>query len=119
MENPNVGWTSLQFLGDRTWDGRSWTKLDQMMPAPGAGPMLTEPLREPFKNQVFGAVLGVVVLLPFSLWTLTALKAHPLEAGLQLAVLLPLLAWSLYLVLKTHTRRPDSYTRQPRPRSPQ
>lgn len=50
-------------------------------------------------------MLGLVIALPFALWTLTAISAHPLEASVQLVVLLGILGWSLRSVVKVHTRR--------------
>lgn len=67
--------------------------------------LLAEPIKEPIGNQRFWAVLGVVITLPFALWTLTAIVARPLEAGVQLVVLLAILGLSLRSVVKVHTRR--------------
>lgn len=90
---------------DRTWSNGAWRDTKPMAARAGAGALLAEPIREPRGNQRFWAVLGVVITLPFALWTLTAIGAHPLEAGVQLVVLLGILGLSLRSVVKVHTRR--------------
>jgi hypothetical protein len=90
---------------DRTWTGDGWQITDPMGQRAGAGALLAEPIREPKGNQVFAAVLGVALLLPFSLWMLAGLVSYPVEAALQLTVALPLLALALRSVARKHTRR--------------
>ena len=101
-----AGWLWLTpWERDRTWSGAAWLDTEPMAQRAGAGTLLAEPIKEPKGNQVFAAVLGVAVLLPFSLWMLSGLMSHPVEAALQLAVALPLLCLSLRSVAKKHTRR--------------
>jgi hypothetical protein len=101
-----LGWLYLTpWERDRTWSQGAWQDSEPTAPRAGAGTLLAEPIREPKGNQVFAALLGLLILLPFSLWMLTGLKAYPFEAGVQLAVALPLLGLSLRGVIKKHTRR--------------
>ncbi len=101
-----LGWLYLTpWERDRTWSNGAWRDSEPMAPKAGAGSPLAEPLTEPKGNQVFAALLGILLFLPFSLWMLTGLNAYPFEAGVQLAVALPLLALSLRSVVKVHTRR--------------
>ncbi len=99
-------WLSVTpWPGDRTWTHRAWRATDPTAARAGAGALLAEPIKEPKGNQKIWAVLGVVIALPFALWTLTGIISHPLEAGVQLAVLLAILSLSLRSVVKVHTRR--------------
>lgn len=99
-------WLSVTpWPGDRTWTHRAWRATDPTAVRAAAGALLAEPIKEPRGNQKIWAVLGLVIALPFALWTLTAIGAHPLEAGVQLVVLLGILSLSVRSVVKVHTRR--------------
>ena len=101
-----LGWLGLTpWERDRTWSDGLWRDSEPTAPRAGAGAPLAEPIREPKGNQVFAALLGALIFLPFSLWMLSGLLAYPFEAGVQLAVALPLLGLSLRSVVKKHTRR--------------
>jgi hypothetical protein len=90
--------------GDRTWTNGAWRDTEATAVRAGAGALLAEPIKEPAGKKFWG-LLGVVIALPFALWTLTAIISRPREAGLQLVVLLAILGFSLRSVAKAHTRR--------------
>ena len=90
--------------GDRTWTNGAWRDSEATAARAGAGALLAEPIKEPAGKKVWG-LLGVAIALPLALWTLTAIISLPLEASVQLLVLLVVLGWSLRSVVKVHTRR--------------
>ena len=90
---------------DRTWTPGAWRETDSTVDRAAAGALLAEPIKEPKGNQMFAAVLGLALSLPFALWMLAGIGSHPLEAGLLLVVALAVLGLSLRSVVKKYTRR--------------
>jgi hypothetical protein len=98
---PKLQWP---WRGDRTWSKGGWRNTEPMAARAGTDAPLAEPIKEPAGKKIWG-LLGVVIALPFALWTLTAIMSRPLEAGVQMFVLLAILVLSLRNVVKVHTRR--------------